>query len=244
MATWLDTTFFGFDNSILGFWHSLAEVAGGFFTPFMNVISFFGAKGLCMIAISVILCLFKRTRKCGVAALIGILFGFITTNLIIKNLVARARPYTRAEYQGWWQLVGAPTESEYSFPSGHTTVATDALVAMFIVSKKKSVSWLLLLAPVLMGISRNYLMVHYPTDVIGGIIVGSIAAVCSALLINYLYRLMERHADNKFCKFILNACIIDLFKRKTPVPLAEDAQGDTETDAQNETEDEPRDNNE
>ncbi len=214
MANWLDNAFYNFDNAILGFWHNLAEGAGGFLTPFMKIVSFFGMKGICMIILGLILTLFKQTRKLGLGALFAILFGFLTTNVLVKNLVARARPYTHAEYVPWWNTVGNPTESEYSFPSGHTTVAMSALTAIFLLSNKKKYTWTLFFGVILMGASRNYLMVHYPTDIIGGIIVGGVSATLSWLLTAWVYRVMERHDSNKFCKFWLNACLINLFRKK------------------------------
>ena len=214
MAVWLDTAFHGFDYAILGFWHSVAKVMGGFMTPFMNFVSFFGYHGLCMIAVGVILLLFKKTRRHGVTALIAILFGFITTNLFLKKVIARPRPYTRSEYASWWEFVGAVKESKNSFPSGHTTVATDTLIAIFLVSKNKKISWLCIVGSLLMGASRNYLQVHYATDVIGGLIVGWTMSTASFFRVRWLFSIMEKHKETAFCKFVLNACILDLFKKK------------------------------
>ena len=211
MASWLDTVFHGFDYAILGFWHSVAKVMGGFMTPFMNLVSFFGYHGLCMIGLGVILLLFKKTRRHGVTALIAILFGYIMTNLLLKKIIARQRPYTHDEYVYWWEFVGAVKESKNSFPSGHTTVATDTLIAIFLVSKNKKVSWLCIVGSLLMGMSRNYLQVHYATDVIGGLIVGWTAAIGSFFLVRWLFNIMEKNSNNGFCKFVLNACILNLF---------------------------------
>ncbi len=214
MASWLDTAFYNFDNAILSFWHSVALKIGSVATPVMEVISFFGYKGLMMILLGVILLLFKRTRKLGVGGLIAILLGFLITNLTVKNLVARARPYTHAEYIPWWSAVGKNVESDLSFPSGHTTVVTSMLTAIFLLSKNKKYTWICLIGVALMGASRNYLMVHYPTDVIGGIIVGLITSSLATVITNYLYKAFYKNADNGFCKFVLTACVTDLFKKK------------------------------
>ncbi len=214
MADWLDTVFYGFDKAILGFWNSVAEGAGGFFTPIMRIVSLFGDKGIFMILLSIVLMLFKKTRKHGLSALIAIIIGALFTNLILKNVVARARPYTRGEFKTWWELVGAKTESDYSFPSGHATIATDCLFAIFLVSKKKSVSWLLIVGTLLICISRNYLMVHYPTDIIAGVIIGVIAAILATILVDFIYKKIQLNEANKFYNFMLNACILDLFKKK------------------------------
>ncbi len=214
MAGWLDVAFYGFDTAILGFWNSVAQGAGKVLTPIMEVISFFGWKGIAMIVLGVVLLLFKKTRRLGVGALIAIAFGALFTNVLIKNLVARARPYTHEQFIPWWNAVGSPVESEYSFPSGHTTVVTSALTGIFLTSKQKKYTWTLIFGIILVGISRNYLMVHYPTDVIAGVIVGGVSATISLFVTKGVYKLIEKKQENKVCSFILNACILDLFKKK------------------------------
>lgn len=214
MAKWLDKTFYTFDKAILSFWHKLAVNGGGFLTPFMKFITFFGNAGLFMILLGLVLFLFKNTRKHGTTALIAILIGAILTNLILKPIVARARPYTREEFRVWWNLVGSIKESDFSFPSGHATVATDCLLAIFLISKKKKISWLLIVFALFICASRNYLMVHYPTDVIVGILVGSISAVSSYFIVNFLYKKMEKNKEKKFCAFYLDFCLIELIKSK------------------------------
>ena len=68
-----------------------------------------------------------------------------------------------------------------SFPSGHTNAAFAAMVPLFILGDKRK-SWLALVFGVLMGISRIYLVVHYPTDVIGGLITGTLAGMIGTLI--------------------------------------------------------------
>jgi undecaprenyl-diphosphatase len=60
---------------------------------------------------------------------------------------------------------------------------------------------------IIMGASRNYLMVHYPTDVIAGFIVGGIAAVCACIFISFMWKLVEKHSDKKLFAFALNFVI-------------------------------------
>jgi len=214
MANWLDTVFHGFDYSILSFYNGLANVAGGFLTPLMEFISFFGKGGIMMIVLGVVLLLFKHTRRHGLTALIGILIGWILVNLTLKPLVARARPYTHAEFQDFFATVACPTESENSFPSGHTNVIACTLSGIFFASKHKKYSWLLIIPVVLMAASRNYLMVHYPTDVIAGMMTGVLSGFLSHLLFKFLYKKMEDSPTTPFCWFMLNASVVDLFKKK------------------------------
>ena len=214
MAVWLNTVFHGFDYSILSFYNVLAKSAGDFLTPLMIFISFFGKGGIMMIVLGVILLLFKKTRKCGVTALIGILIGYILVNLTIKPLVDRERPFVYDEYRPFWEIVGMTSGGGKSFPSGHTNVVACALAGIFFASKNKKVTWTLFIPVLLMGISRNYLIVHYPTDVIAGGLVGTLSAFLGHLLVNFLYKKMNEHLTNKVCNFILNASIVDLFVKK------------------------------
>ena len=81
--------------------------------------------------------------------------------------------------------MGAHAESDKSFPSGHTTAAFSAMTAVFLVGNKR-ISWLAFLFGILMGISRIYLGVHYPSDVLGGILVGLIAGSVAVFIISRL----------------------------------------------------------
>ena len=181
-ALWLNTVFAGFDQGLTMAVHRLYEWAGVFLTPVMEFISLLGKDGLALILLSVILILFQKTRRFGTAMLLGLAIGALITNLAVKPLVARPRPYADPEgfFYPLWQMMGAHTESDMSFPSGHTTAAFASMLPVFILGNKKS-SWLALVFAFMMGISRIYLVVHFPSDVLGGLIVGTIAGILAVL---------------------------------------------------------------
>ena len=183
VAYWLNTAMAGFDESVTASVHKLYDLAGGFMTPFMNFISLLGKGGIFLILLSVALLLLKRTRRFGTAMLIGLFVGALFVNLFLKVVIARPRPYTDPEgfFYPLWLIMGQHTESDMCFPSGHTNAAFAAMVPLFILGNKK-VSWLALVFGILMGISRIYLVVHYPTDVIGGFITGTIAGIIGTLI--------------------------------------------------------------
>ncbi len=216
-AQWLNTTFESFDFEILRIFHEIALSAGSVLTPIANILDLLGEVSWFTLLIGVALLLFNKARKGGAAMLISALIGTLFTNILIKNFVARPRPYVSG-YEAWWNTVGSPTQSEFSFPSGHATavIATMTALCLFLLIDAKKHRWLIAPAAVYaaaMCASRNYLMVHYPTDVICGIIVGSVSAVLGYLLARLLFKIIDDHADNGFCLFILDSDIRSFFRQ-------------------------------
>ena len=182
-ALWLNTVFAGFDQSVTAAVHQLYQAAGGFLTPFMEFISFLGKDGIILVILSLLLMFFKKTRRFGTAMLFGVAIGALFTNCFLKIVVARPRPYAdeNSFFYQLWLVMGQHVESDKSFPSGHTTAAFATMVPVFLVGNKK-VSWTALIFAFLMGLSRIYLVVHFPSDVLGGLIVGTIAGILGTLL--------------------------------------------------------------
>ena len=243
MAQWLDTALHGFDYAILAAIHEFALATGGFFDWIMLAITSLANDGLGMIALGLVLFSFKRTRKTGMAVLFGILVGALITNVTLKPLVYRARPYTHEEFRVWWEAMGAHLESERSFPSGHTTSAMAAMMGIFLTTNKRY-SWTALLFAVLMGITRMYIVVHYPTDIIGGLIAGALGGLGGFVIAVLIWRFLQAHKESKLFGFVLQADPIPATVRRiTRKGAREEAaekqldvaeQTDTEqTDAQN-----------
>ena len=186
-AAWLNTIFASFDESITLAVHKLYESCGSWMTPIMEFISLLGKGGIALILFSLILILIRGTRRYGSAMLIGLAVGAIAVNLWLKVVIARPRPYADVNgiYYPLWQMLGSHIESDYSFPSGHTNAAFASMVPLFILGNKRW-SWLALLFAFLMGVSRIFLVVHYPSDVLGGIITGTIAGLLGVLIAKFL----------------------------------------------------------
>lgn len=187
-AEWLTETFSAFDRAILAFLHALAESCGVVLTPAMKLVSLTAKGGIMLIIAAAVMMLFRKTRKTGICALLAIAVGAVFTNLTIKNAVARPRPYDLLEeYRVWWQYVNGVIEGEiYSFPSGHATATTAFCTALALTRGKRYVPWCVLYVAV-MGMSRCYLVVHYPSDILGGIITGAAAGCVSWLITRALY---------------------------------------------------------
>ncbi len=212
MSDWLNLTFKSFDGATFDFMNGLAHAGKDFFNPFFEFVSLFGKGGIFFILLSIILMLFKKTRFGGFTILLSIGIGALFTNVIIKNAVARPRPYTVNEYKEYWELAGKCVESEFSFPSGHATVTMASMMALFLTYNKKR-SWTAFVFVFIMGFARVYLIQHYLTDVIGGIIVGGVASVGAYFIAKKLFKIINSH-ENKFCCFVKNADLINLFKKK------------------------------
>ena len=129
-----------------------------------------GDAGIIWIILTVLLLIIPKTRKTGVIMMAALLADVLLCNVVIKNLVARTRPF---DVNTAVQLLVAKPR-DYSFPSGHTAASFASVTALYLAGEKKLWKIALVLA-VLIAFSRLYLYVHYPTDVLGGIITGAIA---------------------------------------------------------------------
>ena len=197
-AAWLNQVFAEFDQSITLAVHELHKACGSWMAPVMEFISLLGKGGIFLILLSLVLILIRRTRRYGTAMLLGLAIGALFVNLWLKVVIARPRPYADPEgiFYPLWQLLGSHTESDFSFPSGHTNAAFASMVPVFVLGNKRW-SWLALVFAVLMGISRIYLVVHFPSDVLGGVITGTIAGLLGVLIAKALPKAWYSWSLNK-----------------------------------------------
>ena len=137
---------------------------------FTSNITKLGNAGIVWILLTIVLLLIPKTRKSGLILAVALIVDLILCNGILKPLIARLRPF---DVNNAIQLI-VPRPHDYSFPSGHTAASFTAVMALYLAGEKKLWKIALVLA-VLIAFSRLYLYVHYPTDVLGGIIIGAIA---------------------------------------------------------------------
>lgn len=145
-----------------------------FLSPLVKGITYLGEMGGIWVLLCVILLIVPKTRKLGIVCSCSLALTFLIDNVMLKNLVARTRPYEVVE--NLRRLVGA--QHDYSFPSGHSGASFAVAVVIFKETPKRFGIPALILAS-LIALSRLYVGVHYPTDVIVGILMGTIFAVIS-----------------------------------------------------------------
>lgn len=147
----------------------------------MPAITHLGDSGMIWILLGLaILLLDKKNRRTGFQVLLALLLSLIFCNLILKNAVDRIRPF---EINTMVQLLIPPPE-DASFPSGHTSASFAAATVLMLTRWKGR--WPALILAVLIALSRLYLYVHFPTDVLFGAIVGSLCGLLSVFLCKYL----------------------------------------------------------
>ena len=145
----------------------------------MPAITALGNSGLIWILLSGILLLMPKYRKTGAAVLAGLVLEVVCCNLILKPLVARIRPCD--VNMAVQLLISRP--DDFSFPSGHTGASFAAVSALCC---SRSRLWIpSLVLAVLIAFSRLYLYVHYPTDILAGILLGVMAGWCGSLVSSY-----------------------------------------------------------
>lgn len=158
----------------------------------MVFISRLGNAGMIWILFTCLLLMIPRTRRWGAALAAALCLDAIICNILLKPMVCRIRP---CDVNQTVQLIIA-RPADYSFPSGHTAASFAAVAALYFAGAKK---WWKITLPlaILMAFSRMYLYVHYPTDVLGGMIVG-----CAA---GYFGNRLAAHFGNRLAAHLIQS---------------------------------------
>ena len=131
----------------------------------MPIITLLGDAGIFWIITAVVLLIFPKYRKAGLAMGAALLMGLVVCNITLKPLMARPRPYdfVLENYGQNIQLLIA-AQHDFSFPSGHTLASFEAATALLLHHKRLGIAAMIL--AVIIAFTRLYLYVHYPTDVL------------------------------------------------------------------------------
>ncbi len=167
--------------------------------PFLDVlmplITLLGDDGIFWIAVALVLIIIPKTRKTGVMMGLAMLLGLLVGNLTMKPAFARIRPYENFAMGGRDVELLVEKLSDFSFPSGHTLCCFEASTVLMIRYRRP---WgiLALVSAILVAFSRLYLYVHYPTDVLAGMVMGIAFGFAAVAIVNAVVRAWERkHAQ-------------------------------------------------
>ena len=148
----------------------------GFLDVVLPAISWTGNHGEIWILLAVVLLLRKSTRRAGAMVSCGLIIDLLLCNVWLKPAIGRIRPF--AVNSGVELLIAPPMDS--AFPSGHTAASFAAVFALRAAGSplwKPALLWALLIA-----FSRLYLYVHWPSDVLGGAVLGAVVGWLGAKL--------------------------------------------------------------
>ena len=151
--------------------YSLQNIHNSVLDKIMIIVSKMGNAGMFWIGLACVLLISKKTRKCGIQMLVAMVIALIIGNGIIKNSVRRMRPCWIDDSVKL--LIKNP--KDFSFPSGHSLNGMVSAVTIYLNNKKYglvAIAFVLLIA-----FSRLYNFVHFPTDVLCGLLLGIIIAI-------------------------------------------------------------------
>lgn len=171
------------DNLILNFIQN--NMHNHFLDKIMPMITHLGSAGAIWILIALIFISTKKHRHHGLVLIGSIILCFLVGNLGLKPLIARIRPCDVNTSIAL--LIHRPTD--FSFPSGHAMSSFAAATAIFFANKRLGIAAFLL--AILISFSRLYLYVHYPSDVVAGMIIG----ILLGLLANAISHMNRKNQD-------------------------------------------------
>ena len=148
----------------------------------MRFVSWTGNHGTVWILLAVLLILMKRQRGHGLSASCALILDLVSCNLVLKPLIGRERPF--ALVPDMELMISPPLDA--SFPSGHTAAS---FAVVFALKASGSPLWKpALVWAILMAFSRLYLYVHWPTDIVGGVLLGSAMGWLGAKIVNRVWK--------------------------------------------------------
>lgn len=170
------------------FLYALQEINNAFMDPVMIFASTLGNNGFIWIVIAVVLLFTKRYRECAIVMALALILSFLICNVTLKNLVARDRPFWIDETV----ILKIEEPHDFSFPSGHTFSSFAAAVTLFLYSRKIGIAALALALTI--GFSRLYFFLHFPSDVLASVLLGSLTAGLAVFLFRKLIRPIMKRA--------------------------------------------------
>ena len=150
-------------------------------TQFLALVSALGNQAFVWLVIGLVCLFFSEKRAQGICIFLAVAFVFVVGEVGIEHVVARVRPCDAGV--GVVAVTGV-SHNGFSFPSGHTTSSFACATVIAVMSTSRRAGVAAVCFAVLVAFSRLYLGVHWPTDILGGIVIG----VLSGLLVTWVWR--------------------------------------------------------
>lgn len=223
--------FLNFDLSVFEW---IQSIQTGILNTIMVVITTLGDEGIFFIALGIVLMCFKKHRKAGMAVLVALLVMEVGNNLVLKELIARPRPFfifnpdaIPLDHKNYAEILEKVTASverlpelaarwvdTYRFPnlvhapsswSFPSGHTSSAFAAAFAVLwYNRKIGIPTVVFAALMGFSRIYVQVHYCTDVIAGTLVAVVYALIAVLIMKYLFPVADKYVFSKIEEAVKN----------------------------------------
>lgn len=146
-----------------------------------------GNSGIFWILLTIAMLILCKDKRVAWTSALALVFSLLIINIFLKNTVMRVRPC--------WIDTSVPllvkNPSDYSFPSGHSSAsfASAVSIVQYVRYRKQGVAAVILAA--MIAVTRMYVFVHFPTDVLVGTLLGIIEALLAGLIIRWIYRKID-----------------------------------------------------
>lgn len=159
---------------------------------FAGVVTNSGNVGFVWILLSLVLLIFKKTRKTGFLMFASLALSYLIVDVTLKPLIGRARPFVvEPKFLDYLKTTAVSIPDSPSFPSGHSASSLATALALFLQNKKYGK--FAMLYAVMVALSRIYFCVHFPTDVVCGAMIG----MMSAMIVNLIYMSVSKRLAKK-----------------------------------------------
>lgn len=186
MVEGLNVFYFGWEESLDLWFQTVHNTACD---VIMNFFSFCFDKGWMAFVAMILFLIFAKDKRIGWQTFVSLFITVLICNVILKNIVMRARPCD--VFPDIPLIAKRPDDS--SFPSGHTNAAFTLATVIFTRNKKWGIPALIVAA--IVGISRMYLFMHWPTDVLVSAILGVIGGTIGYFIVNWFFKKTGKPVD-------------------------------------------------
>lgn len=153
------------------------------------ITNFVGKNAEIWLVLGIALLIFKKTRKIGLAVLLSYGLTWVICQDIIKDIICRPRPCHVDE--SIELLISRP--SSYSCPSTHSALAMAMATSVYYFNKKFGIA--AFVVSLIIGFSRMYLFVHFPTDVLLGYLIGIVAGIVAGKVVEIIAKKVNEKTD-------------------------------------------------